>query len=205
MGIYSRLIFPRLCDWAMSNAELTKLRKKVLADVTGEILEIGFGTGLNLEHYPAHVRGLAAIDPGVEMSRLARTRIGTSEIAVDLQTQSVEALRFDAGRFDCVVSTWTLCSIPDVPAALSEVIRVLKPCGRFVFMEHGLSDQPGVQRWQRRLNPIQRWIGVGCRLDLDVEAVVRSQPFDEIEVDRFVLEKTPRTHGTMYHGIASAR
>ncbi len=203
MGIYSRRIFPRLCDWAMSTAQFTQLRKKVLAHVRGEILEIGFGTGLNLEHYPAHVRVLAAIDPGEAMSRLARTRIGKSPIAVDLQSQGAEALPFEAERFDCVVCTWTLCSIPDVQAALAEVVRVLKPGGRFVFMEHGLSEQPRIQRWQRRLNPIQRWVGAGCRLDLDVEAVVRSQPFHEVTVDRFLMEKAPRTHGSMYHGMAA--
>jgi ubiquinone/menaquinone biosynthesis C-methylase UbiE len=202
MGLYSRLIFPRLCDWALSTPEFTQLRKTVVADVRGEILEIGFGTGLNLEHYPAHVRGLAAVDPGAAMSRIARARIAKSEIAVDLQNLSAEALPFDAERFDWVVCTLTLCSIPDVPAALGEVIRVLKPGGRFVFLEHGLSDQPSVQRWQRRLNPIQRWVGAGCRLDLDVDAVVRSQQFHEITVDRFLMEKTPRTHGTMYRGVA---
>src|SRR6202035_300948 len=104
-----------------------------------------------------------------------------------------EALPFAAERFDCVVCTWTLCSIPDVQATLGEVLRVLKPGGGFVFIEHGLSDVPSVQRWQRRLNPIQRRIGAGCRLDLDVEAAVRSQPFREVTVDRFLMQKAPRT------------
>jgi ubiquinone/menaquinone biosynthesis C-methylase UbiE len=202
MGIYSRLIFPKLCDWAMSTPEFAQLRKKVLADVRGEILEIGFGTGLNLEHYPEHVRGLAAVDPGEAMNRIARTRIGKSPIEVDLQSQSAQALPFEAERFDFVVCTWTLCSIPDASSAVAEVLRVLKPGGRFVFVEHGLSDQPGVQRWQRRLNPIQRRIGVGCRLDLDVDAVVRSQPFRQVTFERFLMEKAPRTHGTMYQGTA---
>jgi ubiquinone/menaquinone biosynthesis C-methylase UbiE len=202
MGLYSRLIFPRLCDWAMSTSQFGQLRKKVLADVRGEILEIGFGTGLNLEHYPAHVRGLTAIDPGVAMSRIAHARIGKSPIDVNFQDQSAEALPFEGQQFDYVACTWTLCSIPDVQSALSEVFRVLKPGGQFVFMEHGLSDEPKVQLWQRRLNPIQRWLGDGCRLDLDVEAVVRSQPFREVTVERFLFEKAPRTHGSMYHGMA---
>jgi ubiquinone/menaquinone biosynthesis C-methylase UbiE len=202
MGFYSRLIFPRLCDWAMSTPEFTQLRKSVLAEVKGEILEIGFGTGLNLGHYPEQVRSLAAVDPGAAMTRIARARIEKSRIDVDLRNQSAESLPFDAERFDCVVCTWTLCSIPDVRAAVGEVRRVLKPGGRFVFIEHGLSDEPSVQRWQRRLNPIQRRIGAGCRLDLDVEAAVRSQPFCEVIVDRFLMQKAPRTHGTMYKGMA---
>jgi ubiquinone/menaquinone biosynthesis C-methylase UbiE len=202
MGFYSRLIFPRLCDWAMSTPEFAQLRKNVLTEAKGEILEIGFGTGLNLGHYPEQVRALAAVDPGAAMTRIARARIEKSLIDVDLQTQSAESLSFDAERFDCVVCTWTLCNIPDVRAAVGEVRRVLKPGGRFVFVEHGLSDEPSVQRWQRRLNPIQRRIGAGCRLDLDVEAAVRSQPFREVIVDRFLIQKSPRTHGTMYKGIA---
>jgi ubiquinone/menaquinone biosynthesis C-methylase UbiE len=202
MGFYSRLIFPRLCDWAMSTPEFAQLRKNVLAEAKGEILEIGFGTGLNLGHYPEQVRALAAVDPGAAMTRIARARIERSRIDVDLRIQSAESLPFDAARFDCVVCTWTLCSIPDAQAAVGEVRRVLKPGGRFVFVEHGLSDEPSIQRWQRRLNPIQRRIGAGCRLDLDVEAAVRSQPFREVIVDRFLMQKAPRTHGTMYKGMA---
>jgi ubiquinone/menaquinone biosynthesis C-methylase UbiE len=202
MGFYSRLIFPRLCDWAMSSPEFTQLRKSVLAEAKGEILEIGFGTGLNLGHYPEQVRALAAVDPGTAMTRIAQARIEKSRIDVDLQSQSAESLPFDSGRFDCVVCTWTLCSIPDVHSAVGEVRRVLKPDGRFVFIEHGLSDDPSVQRWQRRLNPIQRRIGAGCRLDLDVDAAVRSQPFREVIVERFLMQKAPRTHGTMYKGTA---
>jgi ubiquinone/menaquinone biosynthesis C-methylase UbiE len=202
MGFYSRVIFPRLCDWAMRSPEFTQLRKNALADVRGEILEIGFGTGLNLAHYRGYVRRLAAVDPGAGMTRMARARIGMSCIDVDLRSQSAETMPFDAEAFDYVVCTWTLCSIPDVQAALVEVRRVLKPGGRFVFIEHGLSNEPSVQRWQRRLNPIQRRIGAGCRLDLDVEAAVRSQPFREVIVDRFLMKKAPRTHGTMYQGTA---
>ena len=95
-----------------------------------------------------------------------------------------------------------LCSIPDVPKALAEVYKVLRRGGRFVFLEHGLSDEPKIQRLQRRLNWIQERVGDGCRLDLDGEAVVRGPPFREVNLDRFLMEKTPRTHGTMYRGVA---
>ena len=202
MGFYARVIFPRLCDWVMSDPRMAALRSESLAQASGEILEIGFGTGLNLPHYPGSVRRITTVDPNPGMGDRARYRIAQSGILVDQRVLSGEELPFAEGSFDCAVSTWTLCSIPDPDRAVREVYRVLKPGGRFVFLEHGLSVQPRVRAWQRRLNPIQRWLGDGCRLDLDVEAVVRGQPFRQFEVERFVMERTPRTHGTMYRGGA---
>jgi len=202
MSLYSRLIFPRLCDWAMRTPHIERLRREVLAKANGEILEIGFGTGLNLGHYPEHVRHLTAVDPGVGMTRIARRRIKMSHINVDLRVQSGEELPFEDGRFDCVVSTWTLCSIREAGRAVSEIGRVLRPEGRYVFLEHGLGDDPGVQRWQRRLSPLQRRVADGCRLDVDVEALIRTGPFGDVQVERFLLENTPRVVGSMYRGVA---
>jgi SAM-dependent methyltransferase len=202
MGLYSRVIFPRFCDWVMSDPEMARLRSEVLADVGGEVLEIGFGTGLNLAHYPKHVGRITTIDPNPGMSKLARRRIADSGIAVDQRVTGGEKLPFEGGTFDCVVSTWTLCSIPEYRRALGEVYRVLRPGGRFVFLEHGLGIEPKIRRWQRRLNPIQRLLGDGCRLDLDVPAIVGDQRFADIHVDRFEMEGVPRTHGTMYRGVA---
>jgi len=125
-----------------------------------------------------------------------------SGIEVDQRLLSGEELPFPDGSFDCAVSTWTLCSIPDPARAVREILRILKPGGRFIFLEHGLSDQPKVQTWQRRLTPMQRVIADGCRLDLDVEAVVRGQPFGQARVERFVMDKMPKTHATMYRGTA---
>jgi len=202
MSLYSRLIFPRLCDWAMRTPHIERLRREVLAKANGEILEIGFGTGLNLGHYPEHVRHLTAVDPGVGMTRIARRRMKMSHIDVDLRVQSGEELPFEDGRFDCVVSTWTLCSIREAGRAVSEIGRVLRPEGRYVFLEHGLGDDPGVQRWQRRLSPLQRRVADGCRLDVDVEALIRTGPFGDVRVERFLLENTPRIVGSMYRGVA---
>jgi ubiquinone/menaquinone biosynthesis C-methylase UbiE len=202
VGLYSRLVFPRLCDWMMSDPRMTALRREVLAEVGGEVLEIGFGTGLNLPHYPAHVRRIIAVDPNPGMNRRARRRVAESGLAVDQRVLRGEQLPFEDGRFDSVVSTWTLCSIPRVERALAEIHRVLRSGGRFVFLEHGLSDDAKVRTWQRRLNPIQRLVGDGCRLDLDVPALVGSQPFADLAVHRFQMEQVPRTHGTMYRGLA---
>ena len=127
MGIYSRLIFPRLCDWAMRNPRMVRLRMEALSEADGEILEIGFGTGLNLGHYPEHVRHLTAVDPGVGMTRIARRRIERSHIDVDLRVQTAEELPFEGGRFDCVVSTWTLCSIREAGRAVAEMVGCSSP------------------------------------------------------------------------------
>jgi ubiquinone/menaquinone biosynthesis C-methylase UbiE len=202
MGIYSRYFFPGFCDWAMNDPKVARLRTEVLAQAEGEILEIGFGTGLNLEHYPEHVRHLTAIDPGEGMARIARHRIERSEIDVDLRIQTAEELPFQDGQFDCVVSTWTLCSVPDARRAVAEISRVLKPGGRFLYLEHGLGEELGVQRWQHRLTPLQKRIAGGCRLDVDIEALVRSGAFRDVQVERFLLERTPRIAGSMYRGVA---
>jgi len=202
MGLYSRHIFPLFCDWSMRNPRIERLRRETLTQLDGEILEIGFGTGLNLEHYPKHVRCLTAVDPGVGMTRIAHRRIERSHIDVDLRVQTAEELRFEDKRFDCVVSTWTLCSIREAQRAVSEIRRVLKPGGLFLFLEHGLSDDPGVQRWQRRLTPLQRRVADGCRLDVDIEGLVRSGAFRDIRVERFLLGGTPRIVGSMYRGVA---
>jgi ubiquinone/menaquinone biosynthesis C-methylase UbiE len=201
MGLYSRLIFPRLCDWMMRAPQITHLRRQLLAGAQGEVLEIGFGTGLNLEHYPEQVRRIVAVDPAEGMGSIARSRIERTRIAVSQVGQSAEELPFEDESFDCVVSTFTLCSIRDVHKALAVVHRVLKPRGRFLFLEHGRSDDPVVARRQRWLNPVQRRLAGGCRLDLDVEAIIRGQPFESVSVDRFELEGMPRTHGTVFQGM----
>ena len=202
MSFYSRHLFPRLCDWGMRNSRMARLREEVLAEADGEILEIGFGTGLNLEHYPERVVRLTGVDPNDGMSRLAHSRIEQSRIKVDLRTRTAEELPFEDGQFDCVVSTWTLCSIPEPERAVSEIVRVLRTGGRFLFLEHGLNENPVVQCWQHALTPLQRKIADGCRLDLDIEGLLRTGSFNEIRVERFQLERIPRIVGSMYRGVA---
>ncbi len=202
MGLYSRFVFPWLCDFLLGRPFLGKYRRELLATVEGEVLEVGFGTGLNLPHYPPHVRKITAVDPNVGTRRRARRRIQHSGVEVDERALECERLPFEAGTFDCVVSSWVLCSIDDVGQALGEVYRVLRPGGRFLFLEHGLSPDPRVRQWQRRLNGLEYRLGGGCRLDRDIRALVSAQSFAAVRVDEFALEKLPRTHGHMYRGGA---
>ena len=203
MGFYSQVIFPRLCDLLLNRPFVAKHRQQLLATAYGDVLEVGFGTGLNLPHYPAQVKRITTVDPNAGMHRLAQRRVRQSKIEVDQRVLSGERLPFEGGTFDCAVSTFTLCSIGDVGQALSEVYRVLKPGGRFLFLEHGLSPEPSVQKWQRRLNWLEMRLADGCRLDRDMRELVAAQPFSSVEVQEFYLEKTPRTHGYLYRGIAS--
>ena len=202
MRFYSRAVFPLLCDFALDRDFVAKHRHALLAGAGGRILEIGFGTGLNVPHYPPEVQMLTTVDPNPGMHRRAEKRIGQRGIEVDRRIVGGEGLPFENGAFDCVVSTFTLCSIEQVTQALQEVYRVLKPGGQFLFLEHGLSPEPKVSKWQHRLNWLQMRLAGGCHLDRDMRALVRAQPFCSLKIDEFYLEKIPKTHGYMSRGMA---
>ena len=202
MGFYSRFILPGLCNAALDRPLVAAYRREVLADASGDVLEIGLGTGLNLPCYPDRVRRLTAIDPNPGMHRRAQALVEQSGFEVDKRIAGGEALPFDAGRFDCVVSTFTLCSIPEVDRAMAEIYRVLKPGGRFLVLEHGLSPDPKVGRWQHRLNGPQRLVGGNCHLNRDIRRLVARQPFQSLELEEFYLRKTLPTHGYLFKGAA---
>jgi ubiquinone/menaquinone biosynthesis C-methylase UbiE len=202
MGFYSKVLFPWGMNWLMSGEPFESEREQLLAGVSGRVLEIGFGSGLNLPHYPNGLTELIAIDPNPGMRRYAEPRIAQSPITVERYELSGESLPLADNSFDTVVSTWTLCSIEHVDRALREVHRVLKPGGRFIFLEHGLCDDPAVQRWQHRLNPIQQVLGDGCNLNRDIRALVEQVGFRSLAVENFCLERTPRLIGYMYRGEA---
>ncbi|HEY9804026.1 MAG TPA: class I SAM-dependent methyltransferase [Leptolyngbyaceae cyanobacterium] len=204
MGIYSQIIFPRLLDWSLSDPLLAKYRQELLQQVTGEVLEIGFGTGLNLAYYPDHIHKITTIDVNPGMNALAQKRIDASGIIVEQLLLSGENLPMADNTFDSVVSTWTLCSIANVEQAIKEVYRVLKPSGKFFFLEHGLSDKPNVQIWQNRLTPMQKVIGDGCHLNRNIQKLIE-QSFDDIKIKRFTPEKLPDLMAHMYMGCATKR
>jgi ubiquinone/menaquinone biosynthesis C-methylase UbiE len=203
VGFYSQVVFPHLCDFLLNRPFVAKHRRELLAHAFGHVLEIGFGTGLNLPHYPAQVRRITTVDPNTGMHRLAQQRIRRSKIDVDQRVISSDRLPFEDACFNSAVSTFTLCSIDDVGQALSEVYRVLRPGGKFLFLEHGLSPEPNVQKWQRRLNWLEMRLADGCHLDRKMKELVTSQPFLSVEIEEFCLEKTPKTHGYLYQGIAT--
>jgi ubiquinone/menaquinone biosynthesis C-methylase UbiE len=168
--------------------------------VRGKVLEIGVGTGLNLPYYPPDVRRIVTVDPNPGANRRLARRARETGIEVDARTACGEALPFEDASFDFVVSTLTLCSIVEADQAVKEIFRVLRPGGRFTFLEHGLSPEPQVARRQRRWNWLQRRLADGCRLDLDIRGLLASQPFQSLDIDNFYLERSPKTHGYIYRG-----
>ncbi len=185
MGFYSQVILPLLCDFGLDRPFVARCRRELLAQAGGNVLEVGFGTGLNLPYYPPHVRKVTAVDPNSGMYRRSRRRVKRAGIEVDQRMLGGEQLPFEDGTFDCVVSTFTLCSIEDVAQAVREVYRVLQRGGKFLFLEHGLSPEPGVRKWQHRLNWLQMRVAGGCHLDRDMRALVTPQSEAEVpgEVD----------------------
>lgn len=187
----------------LDNPVVARLRRQLLAQAHGNVLEIGFGTGLNLPYYPHHVRKITTVDPSEGMNKLAQKRIKMTGIQVDQRILGGERLPFEDGTFDCVVSTFTLCSIEKVEQALAEAYRVLKPGGRFLFLEHGLSPEPVIQKWQRRLNWLEMCLADGCHLDRDMRKLVIAQPFLSVETEGFYMKRMPKTHGYWYRGMAT--
>ncbi len=186
----------------MSSVSMTDYRKQLLSEVSGDVLEIGFGTGLNLPYYSAAVTSLTAVEPNEGMGAIAQKRINESPIPVETKPLSGENLSMPDASFDNVVCTWTLCSIPNVKKALNEAYRVLKPGGRFFFIEHGLSDEPGIQAWQNRLTPIQRVIADGCHINRKIDELVGAA-FDQVAWEEFYAADLPKVMGYFYQGIAT--
>ncbi|MBD2106295.1 class I SAM-dependent methyltransferase [Nodosilinea sp. FACHB-13] len=201
MGLYNDRILPYLIELSMADSILGSYRRDVLADVSGDVLEIGFGTGLNLPYYPDQVRQIVTVDPNPGVHRLAQQRINASPITVDHRMLSGEALPMADHSFDSVVSTFTLCSIPKIEQALAEIYRVLKPGGRFFFVEHGLSDEPSIQAWQHRLTPLQKRIAGGCHFDRDMGQLIEQQ-FDQVELEAAYAKQVPKVAGYFYRGVA---
>lgn len=202
MGFYSRVLFPRGCDFLMSMPHLAQHRKEVLEGVSGNILEIGFGTGLNLAHYPASIKKIITVDVNPGMNALAQKRIDQSSIEVENLNLNGENLPMEDESFDSVVSTWTMCSIKNIDQALCEIYRVLKPGGRLFFIEHGLSDDPNVQKWQNRLNPLQKIFGDGCHINRKINNIIDKPNMIIERLQQFYMAKSPKCLGYTYKGSA---
>ncbi len=177
MGFYAERILPRIIDLACGNAEIAELRREVAGGLTGTVVEIGFGSGLNMAAYPDTVTEVLAVEPAERARQIAGPRIRAAGIPVEHIGLDGETLPLDDESCDGALCTFTLCTIPDAGAALAEVLRVLKPDGRFHFLEHGLSPDPKVARWQHRLDPIEKKVAGGCHLTRRPDVLVADAGF----------------------------
>jgi ubiquinone/menaquinone biosynthesis C-methylase UbiE len=203
MGLYATQIFPRLMDWVMARPAFSQLRAALLQPASGEVLEIGFGTGLNLRHYPTTITRLSIVDPATLLPAKVARRMAAAPYPIQTTHVTAENLPFPDRQFETVVSTWTLCTIPDPVLALHEVGRVLKPGGRFLFLEHGRSDDRTIAAWQDRLNPIQNVMGCGCHLNRRIDRLITQSGLSIAHLDRFSMQGVPRLVGEMYRGTAT--
>jgi len=204
MGLYGEHVLPRLIDVACDLKAVKPQRERVCAGLKGDVLEIGFGSGLNVPYYPDAVTEVAAVEPADLGWRLARERLAASRVPVKRAGLDGQSLPFPDDRFDAALSTWTMCTIPDVRAALRELRRVLKPGGKLHFAEHGLAPDESVRRWQHRLEPIQKRIFGGCHLTRPIVPLLEDAGFTIQELDVYYEEGSPKVAGANSLGVAQA-
>jgi ubiquinone/menaquinone biosynthesis C-methylase UbiE len=211
LSFYDRYLLPPCIDFVMRVAQPEHLRREVLSAARGDVLEIGVGSGLNLPHYPQGITSIVGVDPSARLLQLAErgallrrdaSRGAGPGVTPGLLLASAEHLPFPSPRFDTVVSTWTLCSIPDHAAALAEVRRVLRPGGRLVFIEHGLAPDASVGRWQARLTPWWKPLSGGCHLDRRIDGMIADAGFRFASLDTGY--QGIRVTGFTYRGVAEA-
>jgi SAM-dependent methyltransferase len=201
MGFYRDWFLPRATDWALGARDFEKVRRRCVEGISGTVLEVGFGSGLNLPFYPREVRKLYAVEPADEAWKLAGEAVTAAPFPVERTGASAESIPLPDGSVDAVVSTFTLCTIPDAGLALREVRRVLRPGGVFHFAEHGLSGDRGVARWQDLLTPLQKRLAGGCHLNRRIEPLITAAGLRIERMDNFYLRR-PKVVMCIYAGTA---
>ena len=202
MGFYQSHVVPLLLHQAMKNREATRQREQVVPAASGRVLEIGIGSGLNLPHSGAAVTSVTGLDPSTKLLALARKAGRERPFDITLLGGSAEAIPCEDRSFDTLLSSWALCSIPDLPTALQEMRRVLRPGGRLLFIEHGRAEDAPIAAWQSRLNPLWCRISGGCNIDRRIDRLIGDAGFSFTALERGYLIKGPRLLTFSYRGEA---
>lgn len=204
MGWYTDQVVPRFINVALGSKRFVPMRQRVTAGLEGDVVEIGFGSGLNVPYYPSTVRSVKAIDPSAVGQTLAHDRVAAAAMPIEYVGLDGAHLPLPDGSADHVLSTWTLCTIPDVDDALAEVKRVLRPGGSFHFLEHGRSPDAKVARTQDRLTPINRRLGGGCHLNRPIRDLLDRSGLEVTAIDTYYMPGA-KAVGYMYEGVAKKR
>ena len=202
MGLWAEQVVPRLVEAALGSAQHDSLRAQACAPLAGQVVEVGFGSGRNVPHYPAAVGLVTAIEPSDVAWRLSADRRAAAAVPVERAGLDGQALPFPNASFDSALSTWTMCTIPNPVAALRELARVLRPGGSLSFVEHGAAPDPGVLRWQRRLDPLQRRVAAGCHLSRPIDALLSEAGLHVVALQREYARGEPRPFGSLFVGRA---
>ncbi|HEU0241206.1 MAG TPA: class I SAM-dependent methyltransferase [Micromonosporaceae bacterium] len=205
MGFYGERVLPRMINVMCGTKAAVPLRRRVCEGLSGDIVEIGFGSGLNVPYYPAEVERVSAVEPIDTAWKIAEPRLRDSSVLIRRSGLDGQSLPFADHSFDAALSTWTLCTIPDAVVALEELRRVLKPGGTLHFVEHGLAPDESVRRTQRRLEPLQRRVFGGCHLTRPIVDMVNAAGFTIVEVDVFYEKSAPKFGGAYSLGVAESK
>lgn len=202
MGFYNECVLPWCIDVSCGMRALRPERRRVAEGLQGTVVEVGFGSGLNLPFMPPSVTRVLAVEPSERARQIAAKRIRDAPCKVEFAGLDAQRVQLDDAIADSALSTFTLCTIPDAGRALAEIRRILKPGGRLFVLEHGAAPDPGVARWQSRLNSVQRTIAGGCNLNRNIRAMLENAGFLADRIDESYFPKMPRTHGYLYAGSA---
>jgi ubiquinone/menaquinone biosynthesis C-methylase UbiE len=201
VGFYEDRIVPSLVNWAMRNRRLQPYRERVTSAAEGRVLEVGIGSGLNLALYPQKVGEIVGLEPAHRLIGMAREAAGSARLKATLIQGSAESIPLDRNSIDTVVTTWTLCTIPDPMGALLEMRRVLRTSGQLLFVEHGLAPDERIRRWQNRFTPIWKRVAGGCHLDRPILELIEKAGFQITQQDTGYAEG-PRLMTFFYQGRA---
>jgi ubiquinone/menaquinone biosynthesis C-methylase UbiE len=202
MGFYQDQLLPRMQDKVMGRKAMGEVRARTCAGLSGRVVEVGFGTGLNAPYYPSEVTKIFAVEPSRVCMRLAESRIAHAQAPVELAGLTGERLDLPSEAFNAVLSTWTLCTIPNLEAALEELRRVLQPGGSLHFVEHGHAPDPNIARWQERIEPVNKKLAGGCHLTRQIDRLIETAGFRIEDMNSYYIKGEPKPFGYTFEGTA---